>query len=201
MKTISISTHVLQNRLVERWDVMKPRNPHGVTETRTRDPSGGMRGTNRAHHGAALYYLISFLVPEFNLIGSFTWRTLPGLYRATTCRGREFNFRSHTYFFDHTMTWSASPDEGSAQCQGTSETAQSWKTIHTRHTLIHSNKVNMKMMVMVAKWYSRTLWAWSFLTFVSQERKPRKNSPRNLSRSGIELEPAAWQARMLPPVP
>ena len=26
----------------------------------------------------------------------------------------------------------------------TSETAQTWKTIHTRHTLIHSNKANMK---------------------------------------------------------
>ena len=26
----------------------------------------------------------------------------------------------------------------------TAETAQTWKTVHTRHTLIHSNKTNMK---------------------------------------------------------
>ena len=30
-----------------------PRNPHGVTETRTRDPSGGKRAPNRLPHEAA----------------------------------------------------------------------------------------------------------------------------------------------------
>ena len=30
-----------------------PRNPHGVTETRTRDPSGGRRAPNRLRHEAA----------------------------------------------------------------------------------------------------------------------------------------------------
>ena len=33
-----------------------PRNPHGVTETRTRDPSGGKRGSKRLRHGAADCY-------------------------------------------------------------------------------------------------------------------------------------------------
>ena len=33
-----------------------PRNPHGVTETRTRDPSGGMREVNRLHHGPTSFY-------------------------------------------------------------------------------------------------------------------------------------------------
>ena len=33
-----------------------PRNPHGVTETRTRDPSGGRRAPNRLRHEAALKY-------------------------------------------------------------------------------------------------------------------------------------------------
>ena len=28
-----------------------PQNPHGVTETRTRDPSGGRRASNRLRHG------------------------------------------------------------------------------------------------------------------------------------------------------
>ena len=34
------------------------RKPHGVTELRTRDPSGGRRAFNRLRHGAAL------LLPE-----------------------------------------------------------------------------------------------------------------------------------------
>ena len=34
-------------------------------------------------------------------------------------------------------------------------------------------------MIMMAKWYSGTLWAWSFLTFILQVRKtPEKTSPR-----------------------
>ena len=33
-----------------------PRNPHGVTETRTRDPSGGRRAPNRLRHEAAAIY-------------------------------------------------------------------------------------------------------------------------------------------------
>ena len=32
--------------------------------------------------------------------------------------GEGINSGSHTYFFDHTRTWRASPDEGAAQCQG-----------------------------------------------------------------------------------
>ena len=31
-----------------------PRNLHGVTETRTRDPNGGRRAPNRLRHEAAL---------------------------------------------------------------------------------------------------------------------------------------------------
>ena len=53
------------------------------------------------------------LLPEF-----YTWLTPPGPYRATTCWGRELKFGSYTYFFDHTKTWRASPDKGSAQCRG-----------------------------------------------------------------------------------
>ena len=35
-----------------------PRNPHGVTETRTRDPSGGRRAPNRLRHEAAMFLFI-----------------------------------------------------------------------------------------------------------------------------------------------
>ena len=48
-----------------------PRNPHGVTETRTRDPSGGRRAPNRLRHEAAwiwTYFVYSenILFPKIN---------------------------------------------------------------------------------------------------------------------------------------
>ena len=49
---------------------------------------------------------------------SLTSLTPPGPYRATACRGKELNFGSHTYFFDYTRIWRASPDEGSAHYRG-----------------------------------------------------------------------------------
>ena len=36
-----------------------PRNPHGVTETRTRDPIGGRRAINRLHHEAAEFTILN----------------------------------------------------------------------------------------------------------------------------------------------
>ena len=38
-----------------------PRNPHGGTETRTRDPSGGMRASNRLRHEAAYIYIYIYI--------------------------------------------------------------------------------------------------------------------------------------------
>ena len=57
-------------------------------------------------------------------------------------------------------------------------------------------------MIMMAKWYSGTLgpkasWHLSY----RWGKTPKKSHPGNLSRPGIESGPAAWQARMLPPVP
>ena len=34
-----------------------PRNPHGVTKTRTRDSSGGRRAPNRLRHEAAFIFI------------------------------------------------------------------------------------------------------------------------------------------------
>ena len=126
----------------------------------------------------------------------------PGPYRATTCRGRELNCGSQTYFFDHKRKWRASPDEWSAQCRATSETAQTWKTIHTKHTPFHSNKANMEWWLRrpndirgpCGSKVSRHLSCWWGKT-------PKKPHPGNLSRPGIEPGPAAWQARMLPLAP
>ena len=52
-----------------------PRNQHGGTETRTRDPSGGRRAPNRLRHEAAfliniiilyyIYYIISYYIIHF----------------------------------------------------------------------------------------------------------------------------------------
>ena len=39
--------------------IRPPRTPHGVTETRTRDPGGGRRAPNRLRHEAASGNLVS----------------------------------------------------------------------------------------------------------------------------------------------
>ena len=80
-----------------------------------------------------------------------------------------------------------------------SETAQTWKTIHIKHTLSHPNKANME-------WWLRRpndiRGPWVGLKFpdicLTSEEKPH---PGNLSRPGFEPGPAAWQARMLPLAP
>ena len=87
------------------------------------------------------WYLIS--LPEINLplIGSFTWITPPGHYRATTCRGRELNFGSHKYFLTtqghgRSPLMSVQPNAGT-----TSETAQTWRTIPGTHSLIPTRRI------------------------------------------------------------
>ena len=77
------------------------------------------------------------------LIGAFYVTHATRALEIDACRERELTL-DHTYFFDHTRTWRASPDEGSAQCRATSKTIQTRKTIHTIHAPIHSNKANMK---------------------------------------------------------
>ena len=95
--------------------------------------------------------------PEFNLppIGSFKWLTTPGSHRATTCQGRELISDDLsgeginlwiTYILLTTQGHGGPPRiRVQLNAGATSETAQTWKTIHTRHTLGHSNKANMKL--------------------------------------------------------
>ena len=55
---------------------------------------------------------------------------------------------------------------------------------------------------MMAKWYSGILGPKAFWHLSYRWGKtPKKPHPGNLSRPGIESGPAAWQARMLPPIP
>ena len=86
--------------------------------------------------------------------------------------------------------------------RATSETAQTWKTIHTKHTLRHPNKANMEWWLRRSNdtrgpWGSKVSWHLSY----RWGKTPKKPHPGNLSRPGIEPGPAAWQARMLPLAP
>ena len=117
--------------------------------------------------------------------------------------GEWINFGSHTYFFVHTRTWRASPDQWSGQCSATSKTTRTSKTIHTVHSLSHSNMADMLRMVMTAKWYSGNHVGLKLPDFcLTGEENPRwKPHPGNLSRPWFEPGPAAWNARLLLPVP
>ena len=115
--------------------------------------------------------LISLSKFNLPLIGTFTWPTPPGPDRATTCWGRELNYGSHTYFFDHTRTCRASPNEWSALCRGHLRDSINMKdNTHQAHTQAFQQG-EYGMMITTAKWYSGTLRAWSCLTFVLQVRK------------------------------
>ena len=110
---------------------------------RRSNPARCVTGTHATACSTCKKHLIS--LPEFILllIGSFTWITPPGPYRATTCRGRELISGSHTF-----LTTQEHGGLPRMRCQlnagATSETAQTWKMIHSRHILRHSNKANMK---------------------------------------------------------
>ena len=123
----------------------------------------------------------------------------PGPYRATTCRGRKLISGSHTYFSTTQGHGGPPRTRGQLNTGATSETAQTWKTIHTRHTLIHSNKANMKLWI----WWPNDIrrpcvpkvsWHLSY----RWGKIPKKPHPGNLSGPGVEPGPPAWQARMLP---
>ena len=84
----------------------------------------------------------------------------------------------------------------------TSETAQTWNTMHIRHKLIHSNKANMKWWLWrpndiretcgtKVSWHLSYRWG----------KTPKTPHTGNLSRPEIESVPAARQAWILPHFP
>ena len=146
--------------------------------------------------------LISLSKFNLPLIVTFTWPTPLGPYRATTCRERVLNYGSHTYFFDHTRTWRASPDEWSAQCQGHLRNSTNMKdNIHQGHTVIQTrwiwNDDDDGQMIFGDLGGPKVSWHLSY----RWGKTPKKPHAWNLSRPGIEPGPAAWQARMLPLAP
>ena len=73
----------------------------------------------------------------------------------------------------------ASPDEWSAQCRATSEITQTWKTIHTKHTLSQTNKANMQWWLrrpndIRGPWGPKVSWHLSY----RWGKTPKKTSPR-----------------------
>ena len=108
-----------------------------------------------------LWCRILISLSKFNLplLGTFTWSTPPGPYRARTCQGRKLNYRSRTYFFDHTRTRRTSPDEWSAQCRGHLQDSTNMKdNTHQAHTQ-SSQQGEYGMMITTAKWFSGALGA------------------------------------------
>ena len=95
---------------------------------------------------------------------------------ATRALQRELNYGSHTYFFDHTRTWMASPDEWSAQCRSHLRDSTNMKdNTHQAHTQ-SSQQGEYGTMMTTAKWYSGTLGAQKFPDIcLTDEEKPRKN--------------------------
>ena len=101
-------------------------------------------------------YLISLSKFNLPLIGTFTW---PHATRVKTCRGRELNYGSHTYFFDHTRTWRTSPDVWSAQCRGHLRDSRNMKNSTHQAHIQSSQQDEYEMMMTTVKWYSGTLGA------------------------------------------
>ena len=126
----------------------------------------------------SIYLSLSLSLSKFNLpfMGTFTWPTPPGPYRATTCRGRELNYGSHTYYFDHTRTWKASPDEWSAQCRGHLRDSTNMKdSTHQAHTQ-SSIEANMEWWLRHGQMIFGDLGGLKFPDIcLTGEEKPRKN--------------------------
>ena len=133
--------------------------------------------TNISKHFTHLISLSKFNLP---LIGTFTWPTPPGPYRATTCRGRKWNYRSHTYFFDHTRTWRSSPDEWSAQCRGHLRDSTNMKDNTHEAQTQSSQQDEYGMVITTVKWYSGPKVSWH-LSY-RWGKTPKKPHPGNLSR-------------------
>ena len=148
-----------------------------------------------------IFSLICTFIIAFNLsfICAFTWLTLPGPYRATTCQERELTL-GHVHTFLTTQGHGGPPRIRDQLNSGaTSETTRTWKMIHTIHASIHSNKANMKGWLwrpndIRGPCVPKTSWHLSY----RRGKSPRNTSPRKRVQTGDRTRPR-WQARMLPP--
>ena len=134
----------------------------------------------------------SFII---SLIGTFTWLTPPGPYRATTCRERELTL-DHILF---TTQGHGEPPRMSDQLN--SGATHTWKTMNTIHAPIHCNKANMKGWIWrpndirspygpKASWHVSYRWG----------KTPKKPRPETCPDRGPNPGPLR-DTRMVPPVP
>ena len=132
----------------------------------------------KGHWDCVLSHLISLAKFNLSLIGTFTWPTPPWPYRATTCRGRELNYGSHTHFLYHTRTWRASPDEWSAQCRGYLRDSINMKdNTHQAHTVMPTRRIWNDDGQMIFGNFGSLKFPEICLT---SEENPEKISPRKL---------------------
>ena len=130
----------------------------------------------------------SFIHPfihYISLTSPFTWLTPPGPNSVTACRDQELTLdHIHTFLPHKDMEglpgWGITLNAGA-----TSETTQTWKTIHTIHAPIHSKKATMKGWL----WRSNDIrgpcvpkasWCLSY----RWGKNLKKNSPRKLVPNG-----------------
>ena len=84
-------------------------------------------------------------------MGIFTWFTPPGSYKAMIWREKESTV-DHIHIFLTAQGHGGPPQMSDPLNAGTtSETTRALKTIHIIHSHIHSNKADMRRMIMVAK--------------------------------------------------
>ena len=121
--------------------------------------------------------LISLSKFNLPLIGTFYMTHAARALQSHDLSGRELNCGSHTVHTFSTTQGHGEPPRMSDQpnAGATSETAQTWKTIHTKHTLSHPNKANMESWL----WRPNDIRGPGGLKFpdicLTGEEKPLKN--------------------------
>ena len=118
-------------------------------------------------------------LPYFNipLIDASTWLTPPGSYKAMTCRERELNPGSHTFFT--TQGHGGPPGWGICSMPGPPlRQHYTSKTIHTRYTPIHSSKANMEGWLWRPNDIGGPYGAKASDIVLRARKYPEKNSPR-----------------------
>ena len=137
---------------------------------------------------------------KFNLprIGTFTWLTPPGPYRATICRERECLWITYIDFFwphkdmEGLPRWGISSNPRPPPRQHVHERRYTPVT----HPFILIRRVWKE--IMMAKWYGDLRGLKLPDICFTGEENPRKNL---IQETCPDRGPAAWLARALPPVP
>ena len=155
------------------------------------------------HYSLNSYISSHYLSLPPPLIGTFTWPTPPGPYRATTCRGEGIKqWITYILFWPYKDMeglpgWVISPMPEPPPRQHKHERQYTPST----HSVIPTSRIwkddDDGQMIF------GDLGGLKFhdICLTGEGKNPKKPHPGNLSRPGIEPGPAAWQAQMLPLAP